>query len=611
MHSTFVGMSGGVISASGIPSADAASLAAILRVILQCSVDTAGALGVQCAEAIADLPEDSQPGTYDGLVDVARFCVEEEPGWDALDSAGLVGAYPHVYVDGKSAGKRLAQRYEQYEKRFPGLRYVAPGEGRSAALVADEIDSVLKRTVSKETYDAESSEWKTELERNLDALWDLSLDRAVALEKGTLGTGVVNEEQAPKADAAAALSGEAAVAASTAEAAPAPEVAPLDTSPGAQSTPTKVSPATSSAPAAAPDAQPKPPAGHATAAKEASSGAPSSAPPPPADDETQPFLSLASFRALAVTSPVLQKFFEHDLANSVRLEPVERSTTGGAFAWHAAPVLPRGASQNKAGDGNTVSLTSTLIHGNTAPLDADTPASYSRDITTGTRGKVVGFLGGLLGEEGKTRMDALADQVALRLQTHSVKGPLPSFAAPAPSTPEKPKGGLWGTSFMRASASHGAAPRDDARPTLGGRLAGALRRQPPKTETRTTPHGDDLSPTGPPESSILSREGPEAAVASLRAANEALTQERDTFVIDEVQPSTLHGDADEDDHDAMSDVDADMEVLRDQDVEKGKLEGGTMNGQLRGIEAQRAQGMYGLRTSLAFGPMNNVLTDHA
>lgn len=590
-------MSGGVISASGIPSADAASLAAILRVILQCSVDTAGALGVQCAEAIAELPEDSQPGTYDGLVDVARFCVEEEPGWDALDSAGLVGTYPHVYVDGKSAGKRLAQRYEQYEKRFPGLRYVAPGEGRSAALVADEIDSVLKRTVSKETYDAESSEWKTELERNLDALWDLSLDRAVALEEGTLGAGAMNEEEAPEDDAAAAPSAEPAAAASTAEAAPTPEAARSGAALGTQATPTDASPATPSAPAAAPEGQPKPSADHAAATKEASSGAPSSAPPPPADDETQPFLSLASFRALAVTSPVLQKFFEHDLASSVRLEPVQRSTTGGAFAWHAAPVLPRGgAAQNKAGDSNTVSLTTTLIHGNTAPLDADTPASYSRDITTGTRGKVVGFLGGLLGEEGKTRMDALADQVALRLQTHSVKGPLPSFAAPAPLTPEKPKGGLWGTSFMRASsASHGATPKDDARPTLGGRLAGALRRQPPKTETTTIPHGDDLSPTGPPESSILSREGPEAAVASLRAANEALTQERDTFIIDEVQPSTLHEDADEDDHDAMSDVDVDMEVIRDQEVEKGRLEGETMNGQLQGLEAQRAQGMYDMR----------------
>ncbi len=36
---------------------------------------------------------------------------------------------------------------------------------------------------------------------------------------------------------------------------------------------------------------------------------------------------------------------------------------------------------------------------------------------------MVGFLGNLLGEEGKAKMNQLADQVGQRLQTHTVTGP--------------------------------------------------------------------------------------------------------------------------------------------------------------------------------------------
>ncbi len=92
---------------------------------------------------------------------------------------------------------------------------------------------------------------------------------------------------------------------------------------------------------------------------------------------------------------MLESFFKSDLAESFYLESVERSQSGGAYAWHTAPSLP-GAPRAVPG----------------ATKESSTgEATYSRDVTTGTRGKVVGFLGNLLGEEGKAKMNQLADQV--------------------------------------------------------------------------------------------------------------------------------------------------------------------------------------------------------
>lgn len=539
-----------MIPSTDIPRADAASLGLVLHILLHLPKEISLTLATQCMDAIADLPDDSQPCTYDGLIDVARFCVEEEPGWREEEQTKLISQFPRL-----RDSTRLDGLYQQYETLFPGLRYVAVSERGSQ--VVDEIESVLHRTASNNVHLQGSDAWKAELERNLDALWELSLDRATALEEGRLKRTATPDAPPSKDDA--------------------------------------FTDSTKANPVAADD-------------NEASKGKPDpvTAQPssmPPADDETEPFLSLASFRALAVASPVLQKFFEQDLVHSIHLEPVQRSSTGGAFAWHAAPVAPRGTPRAVAGTpsktpNGTVSLTSTLMHGNATPLDADTPASYSRDITTGTRGKVVGFLGGLLGEEGKTRMDALADQVALRLQTHSVKGPLPSFATEQPpASPEKPKS-IWGNALMRgATAAAGVVTGESGtRPSLGGRLVGALRRQakPDEPGTSSPSVPESTRDSIPASDEVLADQGPEAAVASLRAANEALAQERDTFIIDEVQTNYQQGDAEEDDQDLMSEVAEGIDALGEREVDKtGQPDSSVATGQLQGHEAQRAQGMYG------------------
>ncbi|KAI3627119.1 hypothetical protein CBS14141_001120 [Malassezia furfur] len=598
-------MHAGVVPASEIPTAEARSLARTLQVLLYLPYDVATTLGEQCKEAIADLPEDSQPLTYDGLVDVARFCVEEEPGWSEQQQTQLLSGFPHVKRDA-----RLANLYAQFERQFPGLRYVAAT--RTSAQVTDELESILHRTASSHVHDAGSSAWISELERNMDALWEVSVDRATALEEGTLSLADVPQEPtAAEKDVqdsttvvptASETPAQAPVTAAPPTAEPAaptkeipteqPSAVPATSVPAAAAPAMPTDPASTTADVSKPT--PAPTDTQKTASVPAS--APTDAAAPPADDETQPFLSFPSFRALALASPVLQKFFEHDLVHSIHLEPVQRSSTGGAFAWHAAPVAPRGTPKAVAGNtgkssNGTVSLASTLIHGNAAPLDADTPASYSRDVTTGTRGKVVGFLGGLLGEEGKTRMDALADQVALRLQTHTVKGPLPSFAPHTPTEPEKPKS-MWGNAFMRgASAAAGAVTGEaGVRPSLGGRLVGALRRQPSKTEHESGAAAPaEAEQKASQEDDAMADKGPEAAVESLRVANEALTQERDTFVIDEVQSADPQGDADEDEHDVMNDAE-DMDVLGEPEPAKPDRSGTeSPMGQLEGREAKRAQ----------------------
>lgn len=309
-----------------------------------------------------------------------------------------------------------------------------------------------------------------------------------------------------------------------------------------------------------------------------------------------PFLSLASFRMLVLSSPVLESFFKSDLTESFYLEPVERSQSGGAYAWHTAPSLP-GAPRAVPGASKESSW-------------ATSEATYSRDVTTGARGKVVGFLGNLLGEEGKAKMNQLADQVGQRLQTHTVTGPRPSFGRN--STLD---GGKMDTQELREKeAEERRKAAEDRKSTLGNRLFNALRApaRPPSTqdlkaaasaESSSLPElaeergrtQEKQSSSGPTTTSKadkrislrgsdLSTAGPKAAAEALRAAQEALLQERPAFVIDEVGED--EGEGDEGAENA-----ADVEELGDVvggDGEEGQG-GQEAQGLLSGDAARRAQ----------------------
>ncbi|PWY98366.1 hypothetical protein BCV70DRAFT_165033 [Testicularia cyperi] len=493
-------MTTAIIEPSRIPSATPDQLAPILLRLLESPKDLLPDLSTQCAAAIADLPEDSRPETYEGLLDVARFCVEEEPGWEAERRAQFIGGHPRIgapltapvselseesrkeQMKGGQADpatlERLARLNAIYEARYPGLRFVTYVAGRSRAVVADEIEGILGPSISglkdakdlptSDVRDQSTEEWQSELDRASDALWEIAVDRAGKLVKDATA-GSAKEDVSAEGKSAAAKSTDA-----------------------------------------------------------------------DAIGQDVPFLSLATFRMLVLSSPVLESFFKTDLTNSFYLEPVERSQSGGAYAWHTAPNLP-GAPRAVPGASKEASWTTS-------------EASYSRDVTTGARGKVVGFLGNLLGEEGKAKMNQLADQVGQRLQTHTVTGPKPSFGRN--STLD---GGKMDTQELREKeAEERKRAAEERKSTLGSRLVNALR-APPRTpssndlraEAAAAAADGDRGRTLQKQPSIseatdrankrmslrgtdLSMAGPKAAAEALRAAQEALLQERPAFVIDEV-----------------------------------------------------------------------------
>lgn len=458
-----------MIPQAGIQTADAGALAPLLKHLLGVTTP-AEPLAKQCISAIADLPENTKPTTYDSFVDVARFCVEEEPGWSQEEKESLVACHKRCSGDDEATTSRLDTLNEEYERLFPGLRFVTYDVNRPAKMIAAELESIIGRanTLTREQ----------EVDRALEMMWDAAVDRATRLEN------------APPELVTAATVGQ------TRDDVTGPSVPVENTEDVLSISSHKLKPTESS----------------------------------PLSDQDEPFLPLSAFRALAVASPVLCHFFEHDLTNSFRFEPVHRSTTGGAFAWHAAPVTSRGTQSRP--EAKSAPLVSLFGGGNL--LDEHTPASYSRDVTSGTRGKVMGFLGGLLGEEGKTRMDALADQVAMRLQTHSVTGPRPSFAKETRTT-EAPKQRPWGSSILRATGGKTQQPETTASES---------------TEESPVPELQDKANM---RDSDYSQEGTEAALATLRAANEGLVQERTTFVIDEVQETGAEEEDDTERADALMD----------------------------------------------------------
>ncbi len=434
----------------------------------------------------------------------------------------------------------LARLNAIYEAKYPGLRFVTYVAGRSRAAVADELAKLLGDKVASlekasdlpkdEVRSQDSEEWQSELERASEALWEIAVDRA----------GKLNAESSTggKPGSSSNEDGE--------------------------------------------DSKP-----------DAGSSLPTSAAGDKASDATigqdVPFLSLASFRMLVLSSPVLESFFKSDLADSFYLESVERSQSGGAYAWHTAPSLP-GAPRAVPG----------------ATKESSTgEATYSRDVTTGTRGKVVGFLGNLLGEEGKAKMNQLADQVGQRLQTHTVTGPRASFGRN--STLD---GGKMDTQELREKeALERKRAAEERKSTLGNRLFNALRapaRTPSTQDLKGAAAEQEASASAttsasaadrgrtlqkqPPTSKAdkrvslrgtdLSTEGPKAAAEALRAAQEALLQERPAFVIDEVG---------EDDGEGDDAVEAGGEVEDLGDVVGEPQESHDAQGLLSGREAQMAK----------------------
>ena len=552
-------MAASIIPPGQIPNATPDQLSPILSRLLECPKELLPDLAAQSAAAIADLPEDSRPESYEGLLDVARFCIEDEPGWAVKERAKFIGGHPRIGAPLTAPTSELSEesRKEQmkggqvdpavleklarlnaiYEAKYPGLRFVTYVAGRSRAAVADELEALLgaQTAALKKASDLPqrqvrgegTKEWQAELERASEALFEIGVDRA----------GKLTAESESKGD-----------------------------SKGQEITSTATSEATT------------------VAAKDGESSKDTIG-------QDVPFLSLAAFRMLVLSSPVLESFFKSDLSESFYLEPVERSQSGGAYAWHTAPSLP-GAPRAVPGASKESSW-------------ATSEATYSRDVTTGARGKVVGFLGNLLGEEGKAKMNQLADQVGQRLQTHTVTGPRPSFGRN--STLD---GGKMDTQELREKeAEERRRAAEERKSTLGNRLFNALRapaRTPSTQDLKAAAGPSDQSASSPSEAqadrgrtldkrpslsskadkrtslrgSDLSTAGPKAAAEALRAAQEALLQERPAFVIDEVGE-------DEGEGDEGADGTAEVEDLHDAVDEAQEAQ--KAEGLLSGREAQMAK----------------------
>ncbi|CAO1637855.1 unnamed protein product [Parajaminaea phylloscopi] len=341
----------------------------ILIRLLQCPRSLLLELSTQVLGSLDELPVEDKPTSYEGLLDVARFCVEDDPGWTNEQRAGLIagrqraghgqGSLLTTSASTQPAGglqaaqadsERLSTLNFLYEQRFPSLRFVPRREGAAA----DELTKLLGPNIvglppPGAKLDPEdpsqswsgfpldsirqkgSSEWVEELHRAEAVVWELAADRAEELTK---------------------LAESGPVTLSSSE----QEERTLGSSSAAQPSLTVTPEATESADEATPSSS--------------------------AFDV--PFLSQATFRALILASPILHTFFEQDLPASFLLRPVERHTsTKEAFLSALNDATGQGA-------GKAV-----------------------------TRERVKGLLGGLLGE--------VADVVGNRLQQQTVIGPKPSF----------------------------------------------------------------------------------------------------------------------------------------------------------------------------------------
>ncbi|MCO5598585.1 hypothetical protein L7F22_052682 [Adiantum nelumboides] len=209
-----------LISPQALPEAQATSLSPLFTRLLEVRTKKQlERLSIECQEAIVSLPESDRPDSYEGLLDVARFCIDDEPGWPDEDKAILLGGHPRIgakkgtmssesekeqkaNTSDAEADAKLARLNFIYERRFPSLRYVTYVAGRPRSAIAKELEDMLGESLSKleppsnidpDSPASEAKEWATknveplkqtdeefqsELNRGLDALFEIAADRA-------------------------------------------------------------------------------------------------------------------------------------------------------------------------------------------------------------------------------------------------------------------------------------------------------------------------------------------------------------------------------------------------------------------------------------------------
>lgn len=86
-----------ILPPNALPQATSAdAISPILLRLLECPVSLLPTLSSQVLTSLQELPDEDRPTSYEGLLDVARFCVEEEPGWSETERAKFIGGHPRI-----------------------------------------------------------------------------------------------------------------------------------------------------------------------------------------------------------------------------------------------------------------------------------------------------------------------------------------------------------------------------------------------------------------------------------------------------------------------------------------------------------------------------------
>jgi 2-oxo-4-hydroxy-4-carboxy--5-ureidoimidazoline (OHCU) decarboxylase len=140
--------------------------------------------------------------TYHALIDIA---ISELDGWPHGQQADFVGGHPRIgEIKGLSALSaseqavhatppevlaRLSELNEEYERRYPGLRYITFVNGRSRKMIMEEMEEKLgieddwqKGDDNKEVCRQGGDEWVSEVRRALKDIGQIAKSRLAALK---------------------------------------------------------------------------------------------------------------------------------------------------------------------------------------------------------------------------------------------------------------------------------------------------------------------------------------------------------------------------------------------------------------------------------------------
>lgn len=108
--STLSSLSHTMISPAQLPDASATDLSPLLGALLEALPVPLARLVEQSSVAMSDLAHAERPTSYEGLLDVARFCIDEDPGWTDAQRAELLGGHPRI---GEKKGVSTTSALEQ------------------------------------------------------------------------------------------------------------------------------------------------------------------------------------------------------------------------------------------------------------------------------------------------------------------------------------------------------------------------------------------------------------------------------------------------------------------------------------------------------------------